>query len=90
MRRAIHAAACPQAAFYHAWTLYEALYKLASLNGEMPTGIFATRLARLAPHGDAHAWLWQSNGWTLAITSYVPTLAIRTLPDLSLTKHEWR
>ncbi|MFC3284911.1 4'-phosphopantetheinyl transferase family protein [Litchfieldella rifensis] len=89
VRRTIHAAARPQAAFYRAWTLHEALYKLASLNGERPTGVFATRLARLVPHGDAHAWLWQTDDWTLTIAAYVPTLTIHILPDISLTKHEW-
>ncbi|GGX86654.1 hypothetical protein GCM10007160_12500 [Litchfieldella qijiaojingensis] len=89
VQRTILAATPPLDAFYRAWTLHEALYKLASLNEESPTSIFATRLERLAPRGDVHAWLWQANGWTLAITSYSKSLTIHTLPDISLTKHEW-
>lgn len=85
VRHAIHTASCPLDAFYRAWTQHEALYKLASLNGEMPTSLLSTRLARLAPYGDIHTWLWQANGWTLSLTSYSENLTIRTLPHIPLT-----
>ncbi|MCW4153183.1 4'-phosphopantetheinyl transferase superfamily protein [Halomonas sp. 18H] len=87
VRRAILRAADPLAAFYRAWTLHEALYKLASVNDEVPASLFSTRLSRLAPEGDAHAWLWQSKGWTLSIVSHARDLNIYCLPGLALRRH---
>ncbi|WP_081645892.1 4'-phosphopantetheinyl transferase superfamily protein [Litchfieldella anticariensis] len=89
VRRSILLASDSQAAFYRAWTLHEALYKLSSLQGEAPSSVFATRLQRLAPRGDAHAWLWQTPNWTLAVTSFTEDLLIHTRPTLSLPKFIW-
>ncbi|MCA1773693.1 MAG: 4'-phosphopantetheinyl transferase superfamily protein [Halomonas sp.] len=86
VRRAILKADDPLAAFYRAWTLHEALYKLASVSDETPASLFSTRLSRLATDGDAHAWLWQSKGWTISIVSHARDLGIHCLPGLTLRK----
>lgn len=86
VRRAILRADDPLAAFYRAWTLHEALYKLASVSDETPASLFSTRLTRLVPEGDAHAWLWQSKGWTISIVSHARDLDIHCLPELALKK----
>lgn len=67
VRQAIDKSDDPLAAFYRAWTLHEALYKLACAEGNPPTAALDTRLASLAPHGPIHAWQWQADGWTLAV-----------------------
>ncbi|QNI04859.1 4'-phosphopantetheinyl transferase superfamily protein [Halomonas sp. SH5A2] len=86
VRRAILKADDPLAAFYRAWTLHEALYKLASVSDEKPASLFSTRLSLLAPEGDAHAWLWQSKGWTISIVTHDRDLDINCLPGLALRK----
>ncbi|SHM36474.1 4'-phosphopantetheinyl transferase family protein [Vreelandella subglaciescola] len=67
VRQAILESDDPLAAFYRAWTLHEALYKLACIEGTPPAAALDTRLASLAPHGPIHAWQWQMDGWTLSI-----------------------
>lgn len=86
VRRAIQHAASPLAAFYRAWTLYESLYKLSSLEGHTPSTIFSMPLTRLAPRGDIHAWQWQADGWTLALCSYAEALHFRLRPSLALSR----
>lgn len=86
VRRAILREDDPLAAFYRAWTLHEALYKLASVSDEAPASLFSTRLSRLAPEGNAHAWIWQSKGWTISIVSHARDLDIHCLPGLALRK----
>lgn len=86
VRHAILEARDPLAAFYRAWTLHEALYKLASVNAEAPASLFSTRLSLLAPDGNVHAWVWQSKVWTISIVSYARDLDIHCLPKLVLRK----
>ncbi|SNY98269.1 4'-phosphopantetheinyl transferase superfamily protein [Halomonas sp. hl-4] len=88
VKRAILKAKDPLAAFYRAWTLYEALYKLDSVSHEPPSSLLSTRLARLAPHGNAHAWIWQSQGWTISVASHAFNLHIDCLPELPFKKFE--
>lgn len=83
VRHAIRAAPDPIEAFYRAWTLHEALYKQAWLSGAPHESVLATRLTRLAPRGDIHAWMWQADGWTLAIAARA-RLMIHSLPSLPL------
>lgn len=47
VRDAIRASSDPLAAFYRAWTLHEAYYKLACLEGSPPAHVLATRIASL-------------------------------------------
>lgn len=86
VRRAILAAEDPPAAFYRAWTLHEALFKLASLAGPPPPGVLATRLASLGPGGGLHAWQWQDAAWTLSICAPHARLRITTAPPLPLRR----
>lgn len=86
VRRAILDSVDPLGTFYQAWTLHEALYKLDSLSGFTPSHVLKTRLARLLPGGDAHAWQWQHDGWTVSICSRYSTLHIRSLPRLPIRK----
>ncbi|MGR2739517.1 4'-phosphopantetheinyl transferase family protein [Billgrantia sp. Q4P2] len=89
VRHAILEAANPLKAFYRAWTLHEALFKLDSLSGLPPTSVLETRLARLLPGGGIQAWQWQHDGWTLSICSHERRLGIRSLPRLAITKSHW-
>lgn len=86
VRLAIRQSSSPLAAFYRAWTLYEALYKLSSLEGHTPSTIFATPLTQLAPGGDIHAWQWQAGGWTLALCTRPDNPRIRLRPPLALSR----
>ncbi|KPQ25182.1 MAG: Phosphopantetheinyl transferase [Halomonas sp. HL-48] len=86
VRHAIRRSAAPLAAFYQAWTLHEALFKLDSLSGSTHGHVLETRLSRLLPGGDAHAWQWQQAGWTLSICCQCRSLDIRCLPSLPLRK----
>lgn len=56
-----------QAGFYHAWTLYESLFKLAWLEDQQPIHVLAMRLADLAPDGNVHAWSAQTTEATLSL-----------------------
>ncbi|MDI5985947.1 4-phosphopantetheinyl transferase [Halomonas sp. M4R5S39] len=84
VRRAILEAASPLGAFYRAWTLHEALFKLDSLSGRPPGSVLETRLSRLLPGGEVQAWQWQHSGWTLSICSHQRRLCIRSLPRLAI------
>lgn len=77
VRQAILVSNDPPAAFYRAWTLHEALYKLACAEGQPPATVLDTRLSSLAPHGSVHAWQWQAHGWTLAVCARDSELNIR-------------
>lgn len=89
VRQAIREAARPLEAFYRAWTLHEALFKLDTLSGQPPAGVLETRLSRLLPDGSVQAWQWQRDGWTLSICSHASRLDIHSLPRLSITKRHW-
>ncbi|RTR07115.1 4'-phosphopantetheinyl transferase superfamily protein [Halomonas nitroreducens] len=86
VRRAILGAGDPPAAFYRAWTLHEALFKLASLAGRPPSAVLATRLASLGPGGHLQAWQWQDAAWTLSICAPEARLRIRAAPRLPLVR----
>ncbi|MDN3557093.1 4'-phosphopantetheinyl transferase superfamily protein [Halomonas maura] len=86
VRRAILAAGDPPAAFYRAWTLHEALFKLACLAGRPPPAVLATRLARLGPGGGLLAWQWQEADWTLSICAPDARLRITAAPRLPLRR----
>ena len=86
VRRAILAAEDPPAAFYRAWTLHEALFKLASLAGRPPAAVLATRLARLGRGGHLQAWQWQQAAWTLSICAPEARLRIHAAPRLPLAR----
>ncbi|MGO2055256.1 MAG: 4'-phosphopantetheinyl transferase superfamily protein [Halomonadaceae bacterium] len=83
VRRKIHQSAVPLDAFYRAWTLHEALFKLDSLSGTPSSHVLSTRLERLAPRGNVHAWQWQQQGWTISLCAHASSLEIRSLPNLS-------
>jgi phosphopantetheinyl transferase len=85
VRQAILASDYPLAAFYRAWTLHEALYKLACIEGTPPPTALSTRLASLAPNGPIHAWQWQMNGWTLSVCARNSELCIMTADGCPLT-----
>lgn len=89
VRHAILEAPNPLEAFYRAWTLHEALFKLDCLTGLPPGSILDTRLSRLLPGGSVQAWQWQQNGWTLSICSHASGLDILSLPRLAFTKRHW-
>lgn len=86
VRHAIRESLNPMEAFYQAWTCHEALFKLDSLAGSPASHVLATRLSRLHPNGDIHAWRWQDAGWTISICSRHSRLHIRSLPRLPLKK----
>lgn len=86
VRRRIHQSPKPLDAFYRAWTLHEALFKLDSLSGTPSSHVLSTRLERLAPGGDIHAWQWQQQGWTISLCTQSTSLEIRTLPNIPFMK----
>nr|WP_246404097.1 4'-phosphopantetheinyl transferase superfamily protein [Halomonas stenophila] len=86
VRRAILAAEDPPAAFYRAWTLHEALFKLASLAERPPAAVLATRLVSLGPGGSLHAWQWQEAAWTLSVCAPHAGLRIHAAPPLPLRR----
>ncbi|ASJ76864.1 4-phosphopantetheinyl transferase [Granulosicoccus antarcticus] len=59
----------PQRSFYKAYTLHEALYKLASANGQPVEGLFQTRIADIQPLGKHFAWQWEDPQWSLSIVA---------------------
>lgn len=76
----------PQAAFYQAWTLYEAQFKLTSHSANPAPDVFSTRLHNR--HGSApELMLWQGGDWTLAIASDLRSQVIpapdQLFPELS-------
>ncbi|GHC18099.1 4'-phosphopantetheinyl transferase superfamily protein [Aidingimonas halophila] len=86
VRAAIHASTAPQKTFYRAWTWHEALFKLETHYGASPTSVLHTRLARLDGH-DRCGWLWQNDGWTLAVVSGEQGLHIQSLPFLAFRQY---
>ncbi|PAU78124.1 4-phosphopantetheinyl transferase [Halomonas salipaludis] len=86
VRWAIHGSANPLLAFYRTWTLYEALYKHASLAGHSPKNLFATRLYSTDAISRHHAWTWQTPLWTVTIVAQQRTMVIRSLPHLELSQ----
>ncbi|UYG06908.1 4'-phosphopantetheinyl transferase superfamily protein [Halomonas sp. M4R1S46] len=85
VRRAILAAEDPPAAFYRAWTLHEALFKLASLAERPPAAVLATRLETLTAEQGPRAWQWQDDDWTLSLCTHATDLRIVAPAALSLT-----
>ncbi|ERL49660.1 hypothetical protein BJB45_00650 [Halomonas huangheensis] len=77
VRQRIHAAEDRLSAFYRAWTSYEALFKLAWLQGQQPSHVLAMRLTNLAPEGDIHAWSAQTKAATLSLCGPYADLDIR-------------
>ena len=71
VQKAIQQAACSQQAFYQAWTLHEALFKLASQTTQPSSSVLATRLQPALASTDRNQ-LWQSPQWTFAITGSAP------------------
>lgn len=82
VRCAIQQAACPQQAFYQAWTLHEALFKLASQTTQPSSSVLATRLQPALASTDRNK-LWQSPQWTFAITGCAP-LSLDRSPEAIL------
>lgn len=82
IRRRILEAEAPLTAFYRAWTLHEALFKLESLSGRPPATLFATRLETLTAAKGPRAWRWQDDAWTLSLCAYAPELRIVAPPAL--------
>jgi len=67
VRDAIRQARSPQQAFYQAWTLHEALFKLAAQTSQPASSAFNTRLESALQASD-QIRLWQNREWTLAVT----------------------
>ena len=82
VRCAIQQAACPQQAFYQAWTLHEALFKLASQTAQPSSSVLATRLQPALAAAEQNR-LWQSPQWTFAITGCAP-LSLDVNPEAIL------
>lgn len=94
VRDAIRASSDPLAAFYRAWTLHEARYKLASLEGSPPSHLLSTRIATLFFHQRAssspviHTWQHQDENYTLSLCGRAPNLRIVTPLAALQTGHE--
>ena len=73
VRQAILQAECPQQAFYQAWTLHEALFKLASQTDHPASSVLDTRLHSILTE-EGHTGVWQSRQWTFTITGCAPLL----------------
>lgn len=71
VQQAIQHASCPQQAFYQAWTLHEALFKLASQTTQPSNSVLATRLQPALAITEQNR-LWQSRQWTFALTGCAP------------------
>lgn len=84
VRDAIRASPDPLAAFYRAWTLHEARYKLASLEGSPSSHVLSTRIAALffQQHSGCnpviHAWQYQDENYTLSLCGRTSNLRIVT------------
>ncbi|MGO2132135.1 MAG: 4'-phosphopantetheinyl transferase family protein [Halomonas sp.] len=90
VRDAIRASPDPLAAFYRAWTLHEAYYKLACLESSPPAHVLATRIASLfaqqrtsldpglGSDPEIHAQQHQDDGYTLSLCSRTTRLCIVT------------
>lgn len=85
VRRHILDAEDPPAAFYRAWTLHEALFKLETLRGRPPATLLATRLGTLLDPQGPMAWRWQSDDWTLSLCTEPTTRHIASMADFTLT-----
>lgn len=95
VRDAIRASSDPLAAFYRAWTLHEAHYKLASLEGSPPAHVLATRIAPLfvqqrtslepglSSGPEIHARQHQDENYTLSLCSRTTRLCIVSPLDAS-------
>lgn len=73
VRDAIRQSRSPQHVFYQAWTLHEAVFKLASQTDQPASSVFTTRLESALQAAD-RSLLWQSPEWTLAVTGCAPLL----------------
>lgn len=71
VQQAIQQAACPQQAFYQAWTLHEALFKLSSQTVQPASTVLDTRLQPAIAMADQVS-LWQSPHWTATIVGCAP------------------
>ena len=71
VQQAILNADCPQQAFYQAWTLHEALFKLYSQTEHPALSVLDTRLHSILAE-KYQAGLWQSRQWTFAVTGCAP------------------
>lgn len=73
VRKAIHEAGSPQLAFYQAWTLYEALFKLAGHTDRPAPSVFDVRLPDPLKSEDTIR-VWQGQEWTLTLAGEAPVL----------------
>lgn len=89
VQQAILHADCPQQAFYQAWTLHEALFKLYSQTEHPASSVLDTRLHSILSK-EHHTSLWQSPQWTFAITACAPLILpvhpSRILPGVEPTE----
>lgn len=90
IRTAIRQDAQPLQAFYRAWTLHEALFKLAWSEGKRPEHVLssdiATMLDELAPNGAIHAWQYQDEQLTITLCARCTELEISMpLPGTPMT-----
>lgn len=82
VQQAILQAACPQQAFYQAWTLHEALFKRCSQTRRPASSVLDTRLQPLLRE-ERHTQVWQSAQWTFALSGSAP-LTMPVAPDVLL------
>ncbi|WP_150303268.1 4'-phosphopantetheinyl transferase superfamily protein [Pseudomonas saliphila] len=78
VRDAIRQALSPQHVFYQAWTLHEAVFKLASQTDQPASSVFVTRIESALQAGD-RTRLWQNQEWTLAVIGCA-SLSLKTDP----------
>ncbi len=69
IRCQIHQSPDTQRSFYKAYTLHEAMYKLAFADSRPIDGIFDTRIRDIRPNGHLFGWQWEDAEWTLSIVS---------------------
>ncbi|QEM80522.2 4'-phosphopantetheinyl transferase superfamily protein [Halomonas binhaiensis] len=86
-RTAIRQDTQPLQAFYRAWTLHEALFKLAWCEGKRPAHVLssdiATMLDELAPNGTIHVWQYQDEQLTIHLCIRSPELETRDELEIS-------
>lgn len=73
VRKTICEASSPQSAFYQAWTLYEALFKLASHTDRLAPSVFDVRLPNPLKSHD-RIRVWQGQEWTFTLAGDAPVL----------------